>query len=133
MHDLKWIRENPECFDAALARRGEEPRASAILKLDEERRAHVQKLQEAQATRNTASKEIGKAKVSGDEETARKLMARVAEAKRFIQVGTELDRLLDARLRDALCTIPNLPLDDVPDGADESANVKCANGAKSRF
>lgn len=134
MHDLKWIRENPECFDAALARRGEEPRASAILKLDEERRAHVQKLQEAQATRNTASKEIGKAKASGDEETARKLMARVAEAKSFIQEGEGREREIDAALRDMLATIPNLPLDDVPDGADESANVEVRKwGEKPSF
>ncbi|MHA1164636.1 MAG: serine--tRNA ligase, partial [Alphaproteobacteria bacterium] len=67
MYDLKWIRENPEDFDAALAKRGLDAQSAAILKIDEERRALVQKLQDAQAKRNAASKEIGKAKASGDE------------------------------------------------------------------
>ena len=65
MHDLKWIRENPDAFDAALSKRGLDGQSAAILKLDEERRALVQKLQDAQAKRNAASKEIGKAKASG--------------------------------------------------------------------
>jgi len=124
VHDLKWIREDPDGFDAALAKRGLEPESANILKIDEERRALVQKLQEAQAKRNSASKEIGKAKASGDEETAQKLMAEVAEAKEIIQSGEERERDIDKRLRDALSTLPNAPLDDVPEGEDEAANVE---------
>ena len=124
MHDLKSIRENPDGFDAALARRGLGPQSAEILKLDEERRAHVQKLQDAQATRNAASKEIGKAKASGDEAAAQKLMAEVAEAKAFIQSGEEEERRLDTALRERLEGLPNLPMEDVPQGADESANVE---------
>ncbi len=123
VYDLKWIREDPDGFDAALAKRGLEPQATAILKIDEERRALVQKLQEAQAKRNAASKEIGKAKASGDETTAQKLMDEVAQAKDIIQSGEEEERRVDADLRDALSGLPNAPLDDVPEGEDESANV----------
>ena len=124
MHDLKWIREDPEGFDAALAKRGLGPEAKNILKIDEERRALVQQLQDAQAKRNSASKDIGKAKASGDEETAQKLMAEVAEAKEIIQSGEEQEREIDARLREALSTLPNAPLDDVPPGKDESDNIE---------
>jgi len=123
VYDLKWIRENPDAFDAALDKRGLDGQSAAILKLDEERRALVQKLQDAQATRNAASKEIGKAKASGDEDLAQKLMAEVAEAKSIIQSGEESERAVDKKLRTALSTLPNAPLDDVPPGADESDNV----------
>jgi len=124
VYDLKWIRENPDAFDAALDKRGLDGQSAAILKLDEERRALVQKLQDAQAKRNAASKEIGKAKASGDEGLALKLMGEVAEAKSIIQSGEESEREIDKKLRDALSTLPNAPLDDVPLGADESDNVQ---------
>ena len=124
MYDLKWIREHPDTFDAALAKRGLEAQSGAILKIDEERRALVQKLQDAQAKRNAASKEIGKAKASGDEPLAQKLMDEVAEAKAIIQSGEDREREIDTKLREALSTLPNAPLDDVPEGADESDNVQ---------
>ena len=142
MHDLKWIREDPDGFDAALARRGLGPEAAGILKIDEERRALVQKLQEAQAKRNAASKDIGKATASGDEAAAQKLMEEVAQAKEIIQSGEEQERAIDAKLREALSTLPNAPLDDVPEGEDESANVevrqwgekpKLSSGPKQHF
>jgi seryl-tRNA synthetase len=124
VYDLKWIRENSALFDAALAKRGLEAKSADILKIDEERRALIQKLQDAQTTRNAASKEIGKAKASADEATAQKLMDEVAQAKTIIQSGEEEQREIDKKLRDALSTLPNAPLDDVPEGADESDNVE---------
>jgi seryl-tRNA synthetase len=124
VYDLKWIRENSALFDATLAKRGLEAKSADILKIDEERRALIQKLQDAQTTRNAASKEIGKAKASGDEATAQKLMDEVAQAKTIIQSGEEEQREIDKKLRDALSTLPNAPLDDVPEGADESDNVE---------
>lgn len=130
MHDLKWIREDPKGFDAALAKRGLAPESANILKIDEERRALVQELQDAQAKRNAASKEIGKAKASGDEATAEKLMAEVAQAKQTIQSGEDKEREIDARLREALSTLPNAPLDDVPQGEDESDNVEVRTWGK---
>lgn len=122
MFDIKWIRDNPEAFDAGLARRGVEPQSGAVLAIDDERRAHLQKLQEAQARRNQASKEIGAAKASGDEAAAEKVMAEVSELKSFIQSGEEVEREIDERLTTLLSGIPNLPHDDVPEGEDESDN-----------
>ncbi|MEO1543868.1 MAG: serine--tRNA ligase [Pseudomonadota bacterium] len=124
MFDIKWIRDNPEAFDAGLKRRGGEPKAAALIALDDARRENLTKLQEAQARRNAASKEIGKARGQKDEETAQKLMAEVAELKAFLQAGEDAERENDTKLRDALASIPNLPLDDVPQGEDENDNVE---------
>lgn len=122
MFDLKWIRENSDAFDAGLAKRGSAPLSAEILKIDEERRDHLKALQDAQAKRNAASKEIGKAKASGDEEAAAAAIAEVAKIKDFIQKGEEVEREINERLDALLSAIPNLPHDDVPEGADEESN-----------
>ena len=124
MFDIKWIRDNPAAFDAGLRRRGLDPLSGALLKLDEERRALVTKLQDAQGKRNAASKEIGKAKAAKDEATAARLMEEVAAAKAVIAAGEDDERRLDKALTDQLSVIPNLPLAEVPDGADEKGNGK---------
>jgi seryl-tRNA synthetase len=124
MFDIRWIRENSEAFDKALARRGYEASAEKLIALDEARRSHIASLQEAQERRNAASKEIGKAKASGDEAAAQALIDEVAKIKSFIQEGEEVERRLIADLEAALAVIPNLPLDDVPDGEDEAGNVE---------
>ncbi len=123
MLDIKWIRANPDAFDQALKTRGVEPAAARLIELDDARRAHVARLQEAQERRNSASKEIGKAKASGDEEKAKALIDEIAELKAFVQGGEEEERQLDGALRAALEVIPNLPLEEVPVGADEADNV----------
>jgi seryl-tRNA synthetase len=122
--DIKWIRDNPEKLDAKLATRGLPPQSAELIALDEARRAHVTKLQEAQARRNAASKEIGAAKAAKDEAKANALMAEVAALKDQLAKGEEVERELDGNLRDALSVIPNLPLDDVPLGKDEKDNVE---------
>src|SRR6476661_4545913 len=81
MHDIRWIRENPQAFDAALKRRGLEPLSASLLAIDEKRRAAILASEQAQARRNSASKEIGDAKKAKDEARAAKLMAEVAEIK----------------------------------------------------
>lgn len=124
MLDIKWIRENPEAFDDALARRGMEPLSSGLIALDEKRRQHVGRVQQAQERRNAASKEIGKAMAEKDSATAEKLKAEVAELKTFLQTAEEEERRLDKELADALAVIPNIPLDDVPQGQDEADNVE---------
>ncbi|MGI9362727.1 MAG: serine--tRNA ligase [Parasphingorhabdus sp.] len=124
MHDLKYIRENAAAFDAALARRGNDPVAAAILALDEENRAITTRLQEGQARRNEASKAIGKAKGQGDEETAQALMAEVSELKNSLPELEEQGREASAKLRDILAALPNLPDADVPQGEDEDDNVE---------
>ncbi|HSG94584.1 MAG TPA: serine--tRNA ligase, partial [Afifellaceae bacterium] len=122
MLDIKWIRDNPDQLDDALAKRGADPVAKDLIALDDQRRVHVQSLQDLQARRNAASKEIGKAKASGDEAAAQKVIDEIAELKSAIQAGEEEERRLDAELTDALEIVPNLPLDDVPVGPNEAAN-----------
>ncbi|MEN0000270.1 MAG: serine--tRNA ligase [Pseudomonadota bacterium] len=124
MLDIRWIRENPAALDKALENRGAEPQSSALIALDEERRNHVTKVQEAQQRRNAASKEIGAAMGQGDTDKAERLKAEVGELKTFLSAAEETERALDEKLRDALASIPNLPLDDVPVGADELNNVE---------
>lgn len=134
MLDIKWIRENQESFDAALAKRGQEPRAALLIELDDARRSHTTKLQEAQTRRNSASKEIGQAMGQGDTDKAEALKKEVAEIKSFIQNGEEEERRLNAALEDALAVIPNIPLEDVPVGEDEADNVELhTHGEKPSF
>lgn len=122
MHDIRTIRENPEAFDAALARRGAEPLAETLIALDEKRRAVITELQTGQARRNEASKAIGAAKAQRDEDKAQALMAEVSELKERLPRLEAEDRELTEALNARLAAIPNLPLADVPDGADEDDN-----------
>jgi seryl-tRNA synthetase len=120
MHDIRWIREAPREFDAALARRGLSPASESILALDAQRR-HVQTaLQEMQARRNEASKEIGKKKRAGEDAEA--LMAEVAQLKDKLAAAEEEERALGEKLEAALAGLPNALGPEVPDGPDESAN-----------
>src|SRR5467141_1832420 len=124
MHDIKWIRENPEAFDAALKRRGLEPMAASLLAIDEKRRAAILASEQAQARRNSASKEIGDAKKAKDEARAAKLMTEVAELKTTMPELEAAAKAADEELAKELAAIPNLPLDEVPDGVDEHGNVQ---------
>ncbi|WP_127900659.1 serine--tRNA ligase [Solirhodobacter olei] len=124
MHDIRAIRETPDAFDAALARRGLSPLASEVLAIDEARRAKILAAETAQAAQNAASKQVGAAKAAGDEAEFERLRALVADKKAEVARLNEEAAAEDARLRDLLMTIPNLPLDDVPEGADEEANVE---------
>ncbi|WP_049734267.1 serine--tRNA ligase [Rhizobium ecuadorense] len=123
MLDIKWIRENPEALDAALAKRGAEPLAQSLVALDEKRRSAVQKAQDLLSRRNLASKEIGAALSQKNGELAEKLKAEVAELKALLPTVEEEDRQLTAELNDALSRIPNIPFEDVPVGKDEHDNV----------
>ena len=134
MHDLRLIRDDPDGFDAALARRGADPAAAAVLALDEERRTLTTRLQHAQTRRNEASKAIGAAMAKGDADTAEALKAEVGEIKRSMPDLEEQERAAAKALEDALAVIPNLPANDVPDGADESDNIEVATwGEKPEF
>ena len=123
MLDIKWIRDNAEALDAALAKRGAEPLAARLIALDEKRRSVVQSLQDMQARRNAASKEIGAAMGKKDMDLAEKLKAEIAHFKDIMPTAEEEDRQLTAELTDQLSRIPNIPLDDVPVGKDEHDNV----------
>ncbi len=124
MHDIRAIRENPAAFDAALARRGDAPVSSDLLRLDESRRAKILAAETAQAEQNKASKEVGAAKGRGDEAEFERLRALVAEKKAEVARMQTEAKDLDALLSDQLSRIANLPADDVPEGADENDNVE---------
>ena len=132
MHDIKSIRENPEAFDAGLARRGLEPLSGAILALDAERRAVATRMQEAQSRRNDASKLIGAAMGRGDKDEAERLKAEVAELKDTLPALETQERELTQRLQDELAIIPNMPLPEVPDGEDEGGNVEVSRWGTPR-
>jgi seryl-tRNA synthetase len=125
--DIKTIRDNPAALKAALINRGQPPAeverlVAKLVQDDETRRAHQTKLQEIQARRNAASKDIGKAKATKDEATAARLMKEVADLKDALQAGEAEQAKIDAAFRSDLAVIPNIPLNDVPVGADETGN-----------
>ena len=124
MHDIRMIRDNPAAFDAALSRRGNAPLSSQILAMDEERRTKILAAEEAQAEANKAAKEVGAAKGRGDEDEFQRLRALVGEKKSQIATLNDEAKEQDAKLTQLLAEIPNLPYDDVPDGADEADNVE---------
>jgi seryl-tRNA synthetase len=129
MLDIKWIRENPKALVDALVKRGQSSDAAQatvedLLLKDESRRAHLGELQVKQERRNAASREIGNAMRNGDSALAEQLKTEVADIKTFIQNGEARERDLDKALNDALAVVPNVPLDDVPVGADEHDNVE---------
>jgi seryl-tRNA synthetase len=131
MLDIKWIRENADALDAALAKRGASPLARTLIDLDEKRRAVIQTAQDMQSRRNAASKEIGAAMAARNAELAEKLKAEVSAIKDQLPAAEEEERQVTAELNDALSRIPNIPLDDVPVGSDETGNVvKHAWGTK---
>jgi seryl-tRNA synthetase len=142
MHDIRFIRDNPDAFDKALVRRGFPPQAQQLIALDEQRRAKILALETAQARRNAASKEIGEAKKNKDEEKAKGLLSEVAMLKESIPVMEAEEKKASKTLDHALAEIPNLPLDEVPDGKDEKDNVEhhrfgakrdCAFAPKQHF
>ena len=129
MHDIRTIRENPAGFDAGLARRGlPGPNLPALsvelLAVDAARRANILAAETAQAAQNAASKAAGAAKAAGNMAEFDRLRALVGDKKAEITQLNEDASAQDAKLRDMLMRIPNLPLTEVPDGADEAGNVE---------
>ncbi len=124
MHDIRFIREHPDVFDRALTRRGLAPESKRLIGLDEERRKNILEFETAQARRNAVSKEIGEAKKNKNEKKAAELMAEVSTLKETIPQLEAASKRASQLLDDALAEIPNMPLDDVPDGKDSSDNVE---------
>jgi seryl-tRNA synthetase len=124
MHDIKTIRDDPEAFDAKLARRGGAAAGSSLIEADTEWRAVATELQTKLARRNEASKAIGAAKARNDEEAASLLMAEVKELKAAVPDLEQRERDLAKGVADQLAAIPNLIASDVPEGADEAGNVQ---------
>ena len=134
MHDIRAIRDNPEAFDAALARRGEAAMSQAVLSLDAARRAKIAAAETAKAEQNKASKEVGAAKGRGDEAEFERLRTLVSDKKAEVAAMNVEAQELDAKLTDMLARIPNNPADDVPQGDDEGDNVEVKSwGEKPSF
>ncbi|WDI30638.1 serine--tRNA ligase [Hyphococcus flavus] len=141
MFDIKWIRENPDAFDAGLARRGLGPRAGEVLMLDEDARKFTHALNDLQERRNAASKQIGQAKAKGDEDEFNRLREEVDRIKHQMPAAEAEQKKKQDAIRDILSGLPNIPADDVPEGEDEAANVevrkwgepKGLNNAKEHF
>ena len=132
MHDIAYIRANPQAFDAALARRGADPVADRIIALDAKKREASTKVQQAQSRRNDASKAIGQAMGQGDKDKAEALKAEVADIKASMPQWEDAASAAGSELDDLLATLPNLPADDVPDGKDEADNVEVYQWGKKR-
>ncbi|MCL4674384.1 MAG: serine--tRNA ligase, partial [Sphingomonadaceae bacterium] len=132
MHDIRLIRENPEAFDAALARRGLPPQSGELIALDEERRALTTQVQQGQSRRNEASKLIGAAMAKGDKDAAEALKAEVAALKEEMPALEARADEVAAQLKAALEIIPNLPGDDVPNGAGEEDNIEVSRWGTPR-
>ncbi|WP_206239794.1 serine--tRNA ligase [Novosphingobium terrae] len=141
MHDIRFIRENPQAFDAGLALRGLAPLADSILAADAQSRSIQNSLQELLAERNEASKAIGQAKAKKDEALAAQLMERVGTLKETIPALEAQHREAAEAVSALLAGLPNLPAEGVPEGKDEDENVevkrwgdpKPAEGAKEHF
>jgi seryl-tRNA synthetase len=134
MHDIRFIRENPEAFDRALARRGLPGEAKRLIALDAEHRAKIHELESALAWRNSASKEISEAKKGRNEEKAQSLSIEVTALKKTIANLVGQETILASKLDSELFSIPNLPLDEVPDGKGASENVEHHHfGAKRQY
>jgi len=132
MFDIKWIRENPDDFDRAMARRGLEPQAEALLTLDAKHRELQTKAQEIQAERNRLSKEIGAAKSRGED--AAEILQAVSKTKSEEAEAEKAAAVANQDMETALSGLPNMPADDVPDGPDEAANVEVRTwGGKQDF
>jgi seryl-tRNA synthetase len=124
MLDLRSIRDDPERLDRSLARRAAAPLSAQILALDADRRAVQTGLQEMQTRRNAASKAIGQAIGQGRPADAEALKEEVSALKDAMQAAEEREKALAAGLDAILAGTPNILDDDVPEGADESANVE---------
>jgi len=122
MFDIRWIRENPDAFDAGMARRGLGPQSPELLALDAKRRDAQTRAQELQTERNALSKQIGQLKSKGED--ASEIMAQVSESKDAQAAAEAEASAASEALNDALARLPNLPLDDVPDGDGEDDNVE---------
>ena len=132
MHDIRFIRDNPDAFDAGLRRRGLAPQSTDLIELDAKRRTAVSRAQEAETARNAMSKQIGAAKAKGDEDEFQRLRGEVERLKSVIEEAGEEARHFEESLNQHLAGLPNLPEDGVPEGEDEAANEEVRRWGEPR-
>jgi seryl-tRNA synthetase len=132
MHDIKLIRDNPEAFDKGLALRGMEAQSATLLDLDAQRREAVTRQQEAETERNTLSKQIGKAKATGDEAEFNRLRGEVDRLKTVLEEAGQQARHFEETLNQHLAALPNLPEAGIPQGQDEMQNEEVRRWGEAR-
>ncbi len=132
MHDIRFIRDNPDLFDAAMRARSLEPQAARLIELDTRRRKKTTALQELETERNAKSKQIGKAKAQGDDDLFNALRADVERLKAEMDAAAEADRTAAEVLNQHLAALPNLPFEDVPVGEDETGNEEVRGWGEPR-
>ena len=130
MHNINKIRENPKTFSEGWKRRGLNIDIDEILSIDKELRQNITKIQELQQKRNSISEEAGKAKSQDDEKTFSKLNKEVQDIKKSISDVEDIKSKINIKLNDFLSSLPNLPSDDLPVGADESSNIELKKSGK---
>jgi seryl-tRNA synthetase len=126
MHDIRLIRENPEGFDAGLARRGLEKQSKRILELDDKSRKTLLHLESMSAQSNTVAKSIGELMARGERQEAEKAKAEGMRLKANIPTVIDANRTVVRELEKLLESLPNIPLPEVPDGKNEAGNVEIA-------
>lgn len=132
MHDIRAIRENPQAFDAAMARRGIQNASNKVLRFDQERRTAITKAERQKAELNSLGKRAGEAKQNGNKALFQQLRAEIAHRKSEVQRLDSVAKSKDLQIHEHLLTLPNLPADDVPDGADEHDNVEIRRWGEPR-
>lgn len=122
MHDIRFIRENPEQFDELLKSRGLSPMADRIMQLDKQHRQILTDLQTYQSQRNTIAKAFGDAKRKG--EPTDSIALESEKIKQHISILEETSKEEEQKLHGILASTPNLPASETPIGPDEHANVE---------
>ena len=126
MIDIKFLRENPEIVKENIRKKFQDkklPLVDEVLALDTKRRALIAEGDSLRAARNTLSKQVGMLMKEGKKEEAEKVKAQVtADAARLAEIEKE-NEAVDADLKKAMMSIPNIIADDVPIGKDDSENV----------
>ena len=124
MLDIKWIRENEHTFEKALARRGESVDKGLLFSLDDDRRNLIHLIDDERRLRREFSDRIAKAKAQRNSKEIEHLSNEVKRIKQALPDLEERERSTSREMQELLSSIPNIPLDDVPDGKDESKNVE---------
>ena len=127
MLDITLLRRDLDSVVAALNKR-KSPQAfldvAAFTALEGERKTLQTRTEEMQAQRNALSKQVGQFKAKGDHAQADQIMAQVGELKTQLEQSAQRLDVIQTELQTLLHAVPNLPLDDVPVGVDETGNVE---------
>ncbi len=131
MLDIKFVRQNPEKVKKACQEKGVKVNIDKLLKLDKEKREKMQKIERIRAEKNKASKEI--VSIKNDKEK-RKIIVEMQQLDKEEEKEKKVLKTIEKELSELINQLPNLPLEDVPVGKDDSENVVVRQvGKKPKF